>query len=39
MGQQVGGGGVYTVGALFRGSSLIERLNSVGVRFEVVEQR
>ena len=34
----VGGGGVYTVGYMFRNSTLIDRLQAHGVKFEVLDQ-
>jgi hypothetical protein len=34
----VGGGGVYTVGYMFRNSTLMERLQAHGVKFEVLDQ-
>ncbi len=35
----MGQGGVYTTGALFGGTSLIQRLNKAGVRFEVTQKQ
>lgn len=35
---QLGGGGVFTVGAMFRDTRLIQRLSDNGVAFEVVAQ-